>query len=480
MARTREWPGVARPVATCIAGLALLTLAAPASAAVRYAEPNGTGFAGAGGCLETDPCSLADAIEDPAVGNGDEVIVLPGTYENQTDSLHIGWDIVVHSRASGPRPVIPIANGFGVQVGSPGATIRGLEIDSTLSGGGTTLGMPGGGTAERMVLRHDGTSGEAVLLGDGAVVRDSVLWSMTNGASGAALGIAGATATATLRNITVVTTGGPAIEATAISGANMTIDAVNVIARGAPTDAQAVTVDASSTATITLSNSNFDSPFESGPGAESVTSPTSNENQMTPPVFVNAATGDFHQAQTSPTIDAGTPTTSLLGALDLDGDPRIVGAAPDIGADEYTPDTDGDGVADIYDNCPGTANAGHADADGDGLGDACDPTPGGDPPPDGGGGAGDANPPDTEISERPKDKTNRRTATFSFSSSEPGSTFNCVLDGRQQFKACASPFIVKVGKGTHSFSVTATDAAGNVDSSPATDDWKVKRRKKRR
>jgi hypothetical protein len=38
-------------------------------------------------------------------------------------------------------------------------------------------------------------------------------------------------------------------------------------------------------------------------------------------------------------------------------------------------DGDGDGYADLTDNCPGVSNATQADADGDGLGDACDPCP---------------------------------------------------------------------------------------------------------
>lgn len=37
-----------------------------------------------------------------------------------------------------------------------------------------------------------------------------------------------------------------------------------------------------------------------------------------------------------------------------------------------TRDIDGDGVADIYDNCPSTSNADQADCDGDGTGDVCD------------------------------------------------------------------------------------------------------------
>ncbi|MFZ5477806.1 MAG: MopE-related protein [Myxococcota bacterium] len=38
----------------------------------------------------------------------------------------------------------------------------------------------------------------------------------------------------------------------------------------------------------------------------------------------------------------------------------------------YVPDTDGDTVADVDDNCPDDSNVSQADADGDGAGDACD------------------------------------------------------------------------------------------------------------
>jgi len=40
-----------------------------------------------------------------------------------------------------------------------------------------------------------------------------------------------------------------------------------------------------------------------------------------------------------------------------------------------TVDTDGDGTADLLDNCPATVNADQADTDGDGVGDACDGCP---------------------------------------------------------------------------------------------------------
>jgi hypothetical protein len=84
--------------------------------------------------------------------------------------------------------------------------------------------------------------------------------------------------------------------------------------------------------------------------------------------------------------------------------------------------------------------------------------------------------PETAITKHPKSKTKKKQATFEFTSTEPNSTFECSLDGAP-FAPCSSPDSFKVKKGKHTFSARAKDAAGNVDPSPATFDWKVKKRK---
>jgi hypothetical protein len=76
----------------------------------------------------------------------------------------------------------------------------------------------------------------------------------------------------------------------------------------------------------------------------------------------------------------------------------------------------------------------------------------------------DVTPPDTTI-------VSQSGSTFSFSSSEPGSTFACSLDGAA-FVACVSPVTyTALAPGSHTFAVRATDSAGNVDPKPATTTW---------
>lgn len=85
----------------------------------------------------------------------------------------------------------------------------------------------------------------------------------------------------------------------------------------------------------------------------------------------------------------------------------------------------------------------------------------------------DTTAPATAITEGPSGKSGSADAAFRFTSSEPGSTFECSLDDAP-FEDCASPVeLTGLGDGPHEFRVRATDAAGNTDSSPASRAWTV-------
>jgi len=85
----------------------------------------------------------------------------------------------------------------------------------------------------------------------------------------------------------------------------------------------------------------------------------------------------------------------------------------------------------------------------------------------------DATAPQTTIAGGPAGAVNVTVATFPFTSSEPGSTFECRLDGGS-WSACTSPATYgSLADGSHTFDVRATDAFGNLDATPASQSWTV-------
>jgi CSLREA domain-containing protein len=99
---------------------------------------------------------------------------------------------------------------------------------------------------------------------------------------------------------------------------------------------------------------------------------------------------------------------------------------------------------------------------------------------DGGGGnvsprppASDTTPPQTIILRRPPGRSPARTATFKFTSNEPGSRFQCKFDRGAQ-RPCGSPITLRrVSPGKHVFKVWAVDVSGLRDESPATTVFRV-------
>ena len=190
----------------------------------------------------------------------------------------------------------------------------------------------------------------------------------------------------------------------------------------------------------------------------------------------------YRDAASTPACSSGAPGQVVCPLAPLD--------APGPGVDSTiavtAPNTPGElsALAEVFPFDPDPVSTNDTDietttvsapSDGGGGGDG-----GGDA---GGGGAGDVadtTPPDTTITKRPPKRTFKRVAGFEFTSTEPGSRFECALDKRD-FVACATPFSLKRLKfGKHILRVRAIDAAGNIDATPATKTWTVKRMPRRK
>ena len=389
------------------------------AATVRYAVPGGSA---AGSCTSlATACSIDKAINQAAAG--DEVVVVSGTYNMGTTSLsNSQLGVNVHGVAGQPRPVITTSADFGLRLLGDGAKVADLTINQT--GGLYGLNVFAGGVLVQRVEVHT-SAPIACTAGIGGLARD--LLCVTTAVDGVALDDSWGNGTFALRlrNVTAIATGAGSYGIRADSSGsntNLDISARNVIAFGVAADIRSTEVGFSSESDVFLTYSNYDR-IEEGGGGNVTNVGSVSSNQTALPVFADASL--FRQWKTSPTIDKGTSDSSV-GTSDLDGDPRTIGSAVDIGADEF------------------------------------DPTP-----------------PDVAFDRTPKHRTRKHKAVFRFHASE-SVYFFCVVDNKRM-KACTSPMKVKPKKrGKHTVAVSAMDAVGNVDATPASYTWKIKKKKKRK
>ncbi|MGH3340382.1 MAG: hypothetical protein ACRDPL_16355, partial [Propionibacteriaceae bacterium] len=104
---------------------------------------------------------------------------------------------------------------------------------------------------------------------------------------------------------------------------------------------------------------------------------------------------------------------------------------------------------------------------------ATDPAGNTDATPDSHNWTVDLTAPETTINSGPPAVTNSTSASFTFSSNESGSSFQCSLDSAP-FTTCTSPTnYTALSAGAHTFEVRATDPAGNTDATPDSHSWTV-------
>lgn len=375
--RSRAKSRVRRAFVGAVATAVVGALPASAGAVELHVSPGG---AASGTCSAESPCSLQYAVEQAA--GGDEVLVEPGDYTANAP-LYIGKAITVRGMAGKPRPrilgdgsgsvSIPVSGGTytvegtTVYVAHPGAKLGRLGIHQT--GYNKRALFIGTGTAEDIsAVTTKGMSTAVVITG--GVLRSAIAY------AGGSQGIAvDAALTNEIRNVTAIApyAGGTALAVFGGQYSPADVRVRNTILRGAAFDiALGDSNSGSGGAKLDVDYSNYrPGAYYFGGGPATLTA--GSHNQQSDPVFVNSAAGDYHQAATSPTIDAGI-ADGATGANDIDGEARLTGSAPDIGADERAaetktqpdpgteppaqtgnqppPDRDADGVSDAQDRCP--------------------------------------------------------------------------------------------------------------------------------
>jgi hypothetical protein len=326
-----------------------------AAAATRYAAP---APAGAADCSSpANACRLRSAVDGAA--QGDQVIVLPGTYWLSSALTPIG--AVSVSGQPGSRAVIRMtgAGSLGDYEGlNQPVTVSNLELRSAGDQPLVTVGV-------NATLTHDIVQMKTVVDGLVAVTAtpssrlvDDVIRGLGWGAPTGVRVVAippGSPGVTTLLNDTVVSTEGVAIEVTSGSailppprchGFQADASLVNVIAHGRlggmETDAaNGAPANCAPQSVVTVKYSNYNGVRADNGGVTSGGHNQTGTGVTNPEAIFRAYPTDLHERPGAPTINAGYSTG--LEATDLDGNPRIIGPAADVGAYEFRPAAAGSG-----------------------------------------------------------------------------------------------------------------------------------------
>jgi hypothetical protein len=430
-------------VALVLAATLSLLLACTATAATRYAAPGGTGK---DPCANPSrPCSVYAAADGKAPGTtieaGDVVELVPGIYHAEDEGefgeiagVMLPQGVTVRGEPGKARPVIVVRDneaGYGAFYVPFASEVADVAIHNR-SGHGAAIAVSGG--AMERVIARSASSEPACYFDEGTIRSSACISSGGSPAIGTNVTTAGAFE-GVIRNSTFIATGPGSVGMEFIyaafkRGLTVNIDVAGALIEGEEKDvvlkAWPNNKGRGAEATVELRNSSYETveTEAEGGGKALVTRPGTNGNITASPLL---ADDYLHQLPGSPTIDKGA-IDGASSALDIYEEPRTLGGAPDIGADEF-------GSFPAQPNsAPVTTLAG--------------------------------------TQGKRVLRTPHRRVRFGFSSSDLFSRFECKLD-RKPYRACTPPYKANVKLGKHELRVRAIDPQGKADPTPAVVRWRV-------
>jgi hypothetical protein len=297
---------------------------------VRYASPLGHGSS----CSVRLPCSIVTAINS-SPGHSD-IRLRSGSYGSAqhplTTELDTNGEDAIHGMNPTSSPVIyEAASGYGFFL-QPESQLTGVRL--VYSGTGDGLGSEGTVSRVSVSASADGAAAcqdlgsmtTVLCVASGEDAAGLIVDLPDNGnALSFSVSIDGATAVATGADSV-------GIEVSTPQGDSLDVTATNTIATGSAYGVEVLAVGGAqfgSFSKLTASHSDLVSSNSPTGGASLVTDDT---DITTPPKFAAAAQGNFREVLGSPTVDRGAPEPA--NSLDLAGNPRTIGHAPDMGAYE--------------------------------------------------------------------------------------------------------------------------------------------------
>jgi hypothetical protein len=283
--------------------------------------------------------TIADALAK--AGDNDTIHVLPGVYAEQpltvSHKVRIEGEagtIVTNASTDASKPLFTIT--------SDGAALATLTAASTA--GTVVAGQAAIAISDALIVQAAGAVPAVQLTGVGttSLVRSSVaaadphadavdINSATAGDKALSIDSSILSGGASAASLSATTTG--SLTPLPPQNGNVTVQAVHAtIAGAAAAIATATSTPALGTpGTITVS---ADRSILRGTVAGGVT--VTKSDTSTANVFVNPAAKNFHlRADAGSAIDQGGPQVSGESDRDIDGQPRVAGAASDLGADEF-------------------------------------------------------------------------------------------------------------------------------------------------